>query len=94
MQLGSVYRHYKGGQYLLLHLAETCEHNGDFDAVYVVLSTGKVVTRPLRQDSRKADAWTDEVTWPDGELRRRFVPQEELLTSELAALQKKWEATR
>jgi hypothetical protein len=71
----SIYRHHKGGRYLLLLVAETHEHNGDLDAVYVCLSTGKAVTRPFEQDSRKQDSWQDVVPWPDGNDRARFVKE-------------------
>ena len=65
------WRHYKGGRYLVLGVAETHEHNGDLDVVYLSCTTGKMVTRPLRRDSRDQDSWTDEVMWPDGK-RLRF----------------------
>lgn len=64
--------HYKGGEYLALHITETHNHNGDRDIVYVSLTTGKIVTRPFKQDSRKEDAWTDLVQWPDGQKHARF----------------------
>jgi hypothetical protein len=68
-----VYRHYKGGKYVLLMTAETHDHNGDEDAVYLSLTTGKIVTRPYRKDSRNQDSWLDSVRWPDGVYRQRFV---------------------
>jgi hypothetical protein len=67
------WRHYKGGRYLVVAVAETHEHNGDFDVVYISAARGHYVTRPLRQDSRHQDAWTDVVTWPDGRERPRFL---------------------
>ncbi len=70
---GDVYRHYKGGLYLCMFVAETHEHTGDRDVVYVSMTTGKVVTRPRHRDSRDQDSWTDFVTWPDGQHRTRFV---------------------
>jgi hypothetical protein len=73
-----MYVHYKGGLYLLVGVAETHEHNGDRDAVYVSLTTGKLVTRPWAQDSRKQDAWTDVVPWPDGVDRQRFTRRDDL----------------
>jgi hypothetical protein len=72
----TIYKHYKGGRYKLLFIAETHDHNGDMDAVYVSLTTGKTVTRPFRKDSRNADSWTDLVEWPDGTWRHRFVSEE------------------
>ncbi len=70
---GSIVRHYKGGRYLVICVAETHEHNGDVDVVYLSLKRGKYNTRPLTKDSRKQDAWTDKVKWPDGVLRNRFI---------------------
>jgi hypothetical protein len=67
------YRHYKGGRYVMLLVAETHEHNGDEDVVYLSLTTGKIVTRPYNRDSRGQDSWRDEVLWPDGIRRERFV---------------------
>ncbi len=69
---GGLYLHHKGGTYLIMAVAETHNHNGDLDVVYVSLSSGKVVTRPLRRDSRDEDAWTDTVRWPDGLEHCRF----------------------
>jgi hypothetical protein len=66
------FRHYKGGLYSLLFVAETHDHNGDRDAVYLSLTTGKIVTRPWTRDSRRADSWCDKVEWPDGKERPRF----------------------
>ena len=68
-----IYRHYKGGKYLILTVAETHFHDGSKDVVYISLKKGKAVTRPLRQDRRKEDAWMDIVEWPDGHHRPRFV---------------------
>jgi len=78
----SLYRHYRGGLYLVIGTAETHNHNGDVDVVYASLTHGKLVTRPLQRDSRDEDAWLDDVTWPDGEKRGRFMIE----TSRLAAL--------
>lgn len=70
-----LYRHYKGGLYVLQIVAETHEHNGDLDAVYVSLEHGAWRTRPVDRDSRKQDAWLDLVEWPDHEMRHRFCPE-------------------
>ena len=86
-----VHRHYKGGRYLVTGVADTHNHNGDLDVVYVVLSSGKLCTRPVKQDSRKEDAWTDEVRWPDGRTRKRFVPEVSLDDAVLGGLQTMWE---
>lgn len=87
-----VHRHYKGGRYLVMGVAETHNHNGDLDVVYVMLSSGKLCTRPLRRDSRQQDAWTDDVRWPDGRTRRRFVPEGNFGAPVLRALCELWEA--
>jgi hypothetical protein len=72
--IGAPYRHYKGGLYLLVAVAERHTHNGDLDVVYVSLAHAKHCTRPLRRDSRDEDSWLDQVEWPDGKLRARFSP--------------------
>jgi hypothetical protein len=87
---GQVYRHYKGGRYLVIGVAETANHSGDFDVVYVVLSTGKLCTRPLRKDSRVQDSWTDELTWPDKKTRCRFTAEEAFASDTLEALITRW----
>jgi hypothetical protein len=80
--LGFRYRHYKGGLYLPVAVAERHTHNGDLDVVYVSLTHGKHCTRPLRYDSREEESWQDNVMWPDGVYRKRFT----LETPELARL--------
>lgn len=84
------YVHYKGGRYFFLVLAETHQHNEDRDVVYVSLTHGKAVTRPHRQDSRAQDSWSDDVTWPDGMMRSRFVHESHLSAFELSELQRLW----
>ncbi len=81
-----LYAHYKGDLYYLQDVAETHEHNGDRDCVYVSLRRRQTKTRPLRRDSRNQDSWLDEVVWPDGVTRGRFVPWESLSNSELTTL--------
>lgn len=71
-----LYRHYKGGRYLLVAVAERHTHNGDLDAIYISLTHGKHVTRPVARDSRDEDSWLDLVEWPDGERRLRFCREE------------------
>lgn len=68
-----LYRHYKGGRYLVIAVAQTHEHNGDVDVMYVSLTHGTYTTRPLQQDSRKQDSWLDLVEWPDHKIRPRFI---------------------
>lgn len=72
------YVHFKGDEYLLFGIAQTHNHNGDLDVVYISLKHGKTVTRPLCFDSREEDAWLDIVEWPDGKERHRFVHESEL----------------
>jgi hypothetical protein len=83
--IGGLYRHYKGGRYVLLFVATTHAHNGDEDAVYVSLTHGHTVTRPYQRDSRKEDSWTDFVRWPDGQIRLRFVLESNLSLETLLA---------
>lgn len=68
-----IFRHHKGPKYMVIALAETHNHNGDLDVVYLSLERGKYCTRPLQRDSRNEDSWTDQVMWPDGVKRNRFV---------------------
>jgi hypothetical protein len=81
----NLYRHYKGGRYLKIGEAETHHHKGDMDVVYISLTHGKMVTRPLQKDSRKEDSWIDYVEWPDGRTRERFVLESSLEPSEFLA---------
>jgi hypothetical protein len=80
---GQVYRHYKGGMYLVIAVATTthnhivgCVH-GERDVVYVSLTHGTIVTRPLWRDARDQDSWTDIIEWPDGKKRNRFSSESE-----------------
>jgi hypothetical protein len=72
---GTVVRHYKGGRYTVIALAESHEHNGDMFVIYVSHTNGKTFARPLI--SVKEDAWTDLVDWPDGKKRQRFINDSE-----------------
>lgn len=85
-----LYRHYKGGQYIRLCVAQTHNHNGDNDVVYYSLAYKKQITRPLDQDSRKEDAWTDIVEWPDGVRRQRFTREDDIAPATLTELQRYW----
>jgi hypothetical protein len=73
-EVTQLFIHYKGGRYLQIGIAETHHHRGEYDVVYISLTYGKMVTRPLHRDSRNEDSWTDEVLWPDGMARARFMP--------------------
>ncbi len=92
---GARFAHFKGGVYLVLAVAETHDHVGDKDVVYVSLTHGTIVTRPMRLDSRGrvGVAWLDEVRWPDGVTRTRFVPESSLSQSERFQLRKFWSLT-
>lgn len=68
-----LYRHYRGGLYLVLCVAETHNHNGDLDVVYASMERGAWRIRPVWRDSRNEDSWNDTVEWPDGQMRRRFL---------------------
>jgi len=81
LRLHTLYRHYKGGLYVPVSLAERHTHNGDLDVVYISLTHGKHCTRPYARDSRGEDAWTDIVLWRDGENRLRFSPETGALAS-------------
>jgi hypothetical protein len=85
-----VYRHFKGGRYLLVAVAETHNHNGDQDVLYVVLASGKLCTRPLFYDKRGEDSWLDEVAWPDGAMRQRFTFESSISVGDMATLQNFW----
>jgi hypothetical protein len=61
------YRHYKGGSYTLLHIAENSEDRSELMAVYVSHLKGKVLVRPLAM-------FNEIVPWPDGQMRPRFAP--------------------
>jgi hypothetical protein len=79
------YRHYKGGRYAWLCQAATHNHNGDLDVVYISLTHGTAVTRPLERDSRNEASWNDPIEWPDGVKRCRFMPEAGLRPAELEA---------
>ena len=64
------YRHYKGGTYTLLYVAENSENRTELMAVYVSHLRQKVLVRPWAM-------FSEEVEWPDGMRRPRFVPYSE-----------------
>lgn len=65
INLNEMYRHYKGGRYRALLLAKNSENHEETLVVYVSLGFGTVWARPLPM-------WSEEVFWPDGQLRPRF----------------------
>jgi hypothetical protein len=66
-----IYKHYKGGRYLVLHNTEesTNARQGELGVVYVSLTYGKIKHRDLAE-------FTEEVEWPDGKKRPRFILEE------------------
>ncbi len=65
------YQHYKGGLYEVLMLAQMSESSAEIVVVYRSHATGDTWVRPLR--TMGADSWEDQVVWPDGVTRPRFV---------------------
>jgi hypothetical protein len=57
-----VYRHFKGGRYRPLLLAQPGH------VVYISLVYGQIWVRPISM-------WNEYVEWPDGVRRSRFVPE-------------------
>lgn len=72
ISLGKVYKHKKGGKYLVLHIVEesTNGQEGSQGVVYVSLKEGSIYHRNLSE-------FVEEVKWPDGKMRPRFVPEDE-----------------
>ena len=66
-----IYKHYKGGRYLLLHITEESTNNrpGEQGVVYVSLTYGKI-------KHRKLEEFIEEVEWPDGVRRSRFMSED------------------
>jgi hypothetical protein len=60
------YQHYKGGLYQAITTARHSETQ-ELLVIYMSLSTGDLWARPQAM-------WSDEIVWPDGEKRPRFVP--------------------
>lgn len=72
IQSGKTYKHYKGGLYTVLFLAEetTNERKGNNGGVvYVSHTYGKIKYRDL-------DEFIEEIEWPDGIVRPRFILSE------------------
>ena len=68
IELGKVYKHYKGGRYLVLHLVEesTNARKGSIGVIYVSLTYGTIKHRDLKE-------FIEEVEWPDGTQNPRFI---------------------
>jgi len=73
IKLNKVYGHHGGGRYLLLAIADesTNARVGNKIAVYVSLKYGIIKCRDL-------DEFFEEIEWPDGKVRTRFILEEEL----------------
>lgn len=62
------YGHFKGGRYRALLCGRNFEQPEQVVVVYVSLIYGTIWARPLPM-------WAEEVLWPDGQRRPRFVPE-------------------
>ncbi len=72
IQSGETYKHYKGGLYTVLFVAEettNARKGGNGGVVYVSHTYGKIKYRDL-------DEFTEEIEWPDGIVRPRFILSE------------------
>ena len=71
IELGKIYKHYKGGRYLVLHLVEesTNARKGNIGVIYVSLTYGTIKHRDLKE-------FIEEVEWPDNIKRPRFIPED------------------
>ena len=61
-----LYRHFKGGRYYLLTVGQHTETQEPMVVYCSAADTTKWWIRPLGM-------WSEEVQWPDGEVRPRFV---------------------
>jgi len=66
-----VFHHFKGGRYRVLTTAKHSETEETL-VIYVSLTSGDIFARPLSM-------WTEEVEWPSGEKRPRFLHEDEAL---------------
>jgi hypothetical protein len=72
IQSGKTYRHYKGGLYTVLFVAEettNARKGSSGGVVYVSHTYGTIKYRDL-------DEFVEEIAWPDGVARPRFVVAE------------------
>jgi hypothetical protein len=68
---GKQFRHFKGGRYVVLHLAKHSEGETE-QVVYLSLDYGTIWVRRLSE-------WEEPTNrWPDGVTRSRFVLESEL----------------
>lgn len=74
IQVGGVYRHFKGGRYRPLFVGRLSEQRDVEVVVYVSLTNGEIWVRPWKLPLLEGDdCWSDRVEWPDGNDRPRFV---------------------
>ena len=71
--MGKVYKHYGGGRYTVLAISEesTNSRNGMLAVVYVSLTHCKIRHRGLVE-------FQEEVLWPDGIKRPRFILEDQV----------------
>ncbi len=72
IQSGKVYKHFKGGRYTVLCLAEETSNarkGNNGGVVYISLTYGKIKYRDF-------DEFVEDVEWSDGVRRPRFVVEE------------------
>lgn len=73
IQSGKTYKHFKGGLYTVLFTAEettNARKGGNGGVVYVSHTYGTIKYRDL-------DEFVEEVEWPDGIVRPRFIAVED-----------------
>lgn len=71
MKPGSFLQHFKGGRYVVLHLATLADKELTPVVVYQSLQDDRIWVRPSYELS-------EEVRWPDGFNRPRFVVEDSL----------------
>lgn len=67
------YRHYKGALYRYLMTGRLSEDRDTQVVIYWSEERKAIWVRPLEKAG--ADSWTDQVVWPDGVTRPRFIPE-------------------
>jgi hypothetical protein len=73
IQSGKTYKHYKGGLYTVLFVAEettNARKGNNGGVVYVSHTYGKIKYRDL-------DEFIEQIEWSDGEVRPRFILAED-----------------
>jgi hypothetical protein len=83
IRAGEVHLHYKGGRYRPLLIAKNSDDHVQERVIYVSLTHGSVWDRALVE-------WADMMRWPDGKMRRRFVPESFVSPDERTRLEVYW----